>query len=145
ANFRLNPYWAEPMRQAIYLRSLGLEAGAAKEVRIFGLADWLRDRYGRRWTETMAGLWAARRIDHWTMLPVGTLLVGVHVWVLTAAVTAAVSGQVSLSVLSAMLPALVTAAGLGAIDGDVWVENGAVPIPSVLDLEQTVARLPTGG
>ena len=145
ANFRMNPYWAEPMRQTAYLRSLALEATSAKEVRIFGMVDWIRDRYGRRWSDTMAGLWEARKVDHWTMIPVGVALLGVHLWVLVTAVSGAAAGRVSLSVLAALLPALVLAAGLGAIEGDVWVENGAVPIPSVLELERTVAGLPRAG
>ena len=145
ANFRMNPYWAEPMRQTAYLRSLALEATSAKEVRIFGMVDWIRDRYGRRWSDTMAGLWEARKVDHWTMIPVGVALLGVHLWVLVTAVSGAAAGRVSLSVLAALLPALVVAAGLGAIEGDVWVENGAVPIPSVLELERTVAGLPRAG
>jgi ATP-binding cassette subfamily B protein len=145
ANFRLNPYWAEPMRRTIYLRSLGLESAAAKEVRIFGLVDWLRDRYIRRWSETMNWLWKARRVDHWVMIPVGALLFGAHAWVVSSAVDAGIAHRVPLSVLAAMLPALVTAAGLGAIEGDGWVENGAVPIPSVLALERAVEALPRGG
>lgn len=142
--FRVNPYWAEPMRQSFYLRSLGLESTAAKEVRVFGLGDWVLDRYIRRWTDTMRELWAARRIDHWSIAPVGALVFGVHVWVITSAVSAALSRSIKLSVLAALLPALINAAGLGGREGDVWVENGAVPIPSVLELERAIARLPQG-
>lgn len=145
ANFRANPYWAEPMRRTEYIRSLGIEAAAAKEVRIFGLASWLNDRFVSHWTDTMKGLWSARRVDHWTMVPVGLLLLVVHAWVLTGAASAAISHRVSLSVLAAVLPGLAAAAGLGAFEGDTWIENGAVPIPSVLELERSLARLPAGG
>ena len=142
--FRVNPYWAEPMRQASYLRSFGLQSAGAKEVRVFGLRDWVLHRYIDRWSETMRELWAARRVDYWTLIPVGGLVLGVHAWVITSAVTAGLARRIDVGVLAALLPALITAAGLGGREGDVWVENGAVPIPSVLELERAVAQLPAG-
>jgi ATP-binding cassette subfamily B protein len=142
--YRINPYWAEPMRQAAYLHELGLRSATAKEVRIFGLRDWVLDRYVDRWTATMRELWAARRVDHWTMVPVAALMFGVHAVVITRAVSAALSHRIGLSVLASLLPALINAAGLGGHEGDVWVENGAVPIPSVLELERAIAQLPRG-
>lgn len=146
AYFRANPFWTSPMRQAWYLRAIGVDASTAKEVRVFGLRDWVLDRYGQRWADTMQGLWRARRIDHQAMVVIGVLLLGVHLIVLRSLIDGALAGRVSLGALAVTLQALVTAAGLGAPEGDVWVENGAVPIPAVLRLEQTLARLaPAGG
>ncbi|MEU4293041.1 ABC transporter ATP-binding protein [Kribbella sp. NPDC026596] len=48
-------------RQATYLRSLLTRPAAAKEVRLFGLADWLLDRYKSTWLTTMAELWPLRK------------------------------------------------------------------------------------
>ena len=35
----------------------------AKELRIFGLADWLADLWGRQWLMVMHDMWRGRRID----------------------------------------------------------------------------------
>lgn len=47
-------------RRAEYYRSLMGEPGAAKEVRLFGLAPWLDDRFARTWTTAMRAVWANR-------------------------------------------------------------------------------------
>ena len=49
------------LRHAYYLRSLALEPDAAKETRVFGLAQWLVDRYRQRWLEEMTDIWRTRR------------------------------------------------------------------------------------
>jgi ATP-binding cassette subfamily B protein len=52
---------SEEMRRAKYARRLLVEPPAAKEVRIFGLTDWLADRYRSRWFAAMSRLWPLRR------------------------------------------------------------------------------------
>ncbi len=47
-------------RRATYLRSLLTAGTTAKEVRLFGLVDWLADRYLATWHTTMAVVWARR-------------------------------------------------------------------------------------
>ncbi len=49
------------LRHAYYLRGVALEAGAAKESRVFGLSDWLVDGYRQRWLTEMRDIWNARR------------------------------------------------------------------------------------
>lgn len=49
------------LRRARYTRGLLIGAPSAKEVRIFGLAGWLADRYRSTWFSTMATLWPIRR------------------------------------------------------------------------------------
>ena len=45
------------MRRADYLRDLALTPAAAKEVRIWGMADWLVERFEAAWLQAMrAGL-----------------------------------------------------------------------------------------
>jgi ATP-binding cassette subfamily B protein len=48
-------------RRASYLRSLLTRAESAKEVRLFGLTDWLSDVYRSTWFEAMRPLWRERR------------------------------------------------------------------------------------
>jgi ATP-binding cassette subfamily B protein len=47
-------------RRATYLQSLLTAGPTAKEVRLFGLADWLADQYLATWHATMAVVWARR-------------------------------------------------------------------------------------
>ncbi|WP_427892603.1 ATP-binding cassette domain-containing protein [Kribbella sp. GL6] len=48
-------------RRAGYLRGLLTRPDAAKEVRLFGLTDWLFEVYRMTWYDAMAPLWKARR------------------------------------------------------------------------------------
>ncbi len=47
-------------RRAGYLRGLMTRSQSAKEVRLFGLVDWLGEVYRTTWLGAMAGLWRAR-------------------------------------------------------------------------------------
>jgi ATP-binding cassette, subfamily B, bacterial len=49
------------LRHAHYLRRVATEPAAAKETRVFGLADWLVDAYRQRWLTEMVGVWKARK------------------------------------------------------------------------------------
>jgi ABC-type multidrug transport system fused ATPase/permease subunit len=53
---------SERHRFADYLFRLGM-GEAAKELRVFGLADWLTRRYAGRWRDACAPMWPARRDD----------------------------------------------------------------------------------
>ena len=44
-----------------YLRTLGVDAGAAQEIRIYGLIGWLRQVWRESYLEWQRPLWAARR------------------------------------------------------------------------------------
>ena len=51
------------LRRAGYFRDLGLGPEAAKEIRIFGLAGWVTQRFEAHWTGAMAEVWAGRRLN----------------------------------------------------------------------------------
>ncbi|MER7244110.1 ABC transporter ATP-binding protein [Kribbella sp. NPDC000426] len=52
---------ASELRRARYVRGLLVQTEAAKEVRLFGLTDWLVDRYRATWLSAMATLWPLRK------------------------------------------------------------------------------------
>jgi ATP-binding cassette subfamily B protein len=95
SRYRAYPFWTEPLKRALYLRDLGLEPHAAKEVRLFGLADWLVGRYTTAWQEVMEGLWATRRADFRITSALALLLVIAYVVILRWAGTATTSGDLS--------------------------------------------------
>ena len=49
------------LRRAEYVRSLAVDRSAAKELRIFGLADWVGRGYAQTWLEAMTSVWRTRR------------------------------------------------------------------------------------
>jgi ATP-binding cassette, subfamily B, bacterial len=49
------------LRRSYYLRTLALTPQAAKETRVFGLADWLVERYRQGWLAEMHEIWRTRR------------------------------------------------------------------------------------
>ena len=59
--YRANPFWANPFRRAAYLKQLALMPAWAKELRVFGLVDWLGDRFGQQWALVFGELWRARQ------------------------------------------------------------------------------------
>ncbi|SRR5216683_1257424 len=48
-------------RKSEYLRKLGIQAGAGKEIRVFGLAGWLRGSLREAYLAWLKPLWAERR------------------------------------------------------------------------------------
>jgi ATP-binding cassette subfamily B protein len=49
------------LRRSYYLRTLALTPAVAKETRVFGLADWMVDRYRQGWLAEMREIWRTRR------------------------------------------------------------------------------------
>ncbi|MGH3750938.1 MAG: ATP-binding cassette domain-containing protein, partial [Micromonosporaceae bacterium] len=97
-------------RKLNYFRQLGIEAPGGKEIRVFGLARWLRDRLYDVHLSVLRPLWAERRkIYLWPFF-----------WYATAglAVAAAVFGMIGVSASGALTLtdfALVMQAALGAL------------------------------
>ena len=111
----------------------------AKELRIFGLADWLGDQFGRQWALVMAELWRARRADQRIMGVLLAVALGAHALVLLLAAQSALRGELGVAALVILVQGLFGMALLADQTGDVWIENGAIPAPDVLELERAVA------
>ncbi len=145
--YRANPFWADPLRRARYLKGVALMPAWAKEVRIFGLVDWLGDRFGQQWALVMADLWRARRADQRTMTLLFTVVLVANALVILLAARAALQGTLSTGALAVLVQGLLSMALLANQDSDILIENGAVPAPDVVELERTVATQiarPTG-
>jgi ATP-binding cassette, subfamily B, bacterial len=136
--YRADPFWTDPLRRARYIERIGLLPQWAKEVRIFGLAGWLVEHYGREWTAVMTELWRARRADYRSMAVLGCLVLGAHVAVLVLLARSASAGTLSLSALVVIVQGLFGMPLIASLAGDMWIENGSVPVPDVLSLEQSV-------
>ena len=66
------------LRRTSYLRDVPTTPGAAREVRLFGLAGFFRDAYHAEWRTNMAEVWRRRR-DHDLFVVVVVLVTGTAV------------------------------------------------------------------
>lgn len=130
------------IRRSTYLHETAVGTGAAKEARVFGLADWLADRYVET-HEEMYGRVARRRREvylrpylHYTA--VGLVLAAV---VLVAAARAAASGDLPLTDLALVLQATMAALLLGEyyVESDVPTQYGMLSVAAKERLEGRVA------
>jgi ABC-type multidrug transport system fused ATPase/permease subunit len=122
-------------RDAEYAYRLAVDPPASKELRLFGLAGWVIDRFVRRRTRLHALQYEATRLRErpvlWSML----LIVGANVLVFWSLAHAAVEGRLDLGAVvmyaqSALGTAMIAFGGLNwALDG------AAAPVAAVLRLE----------
>jgi ATP-binding cassette, subfamily B, bacterial len=68
----------EKLRRTSYLRDVPTTPGAAREVRLFGLADFFRDAYQSRWRPNMTEVWQRRR-EHRLFVVAVVVVTGVTV------------------------------------------------------------------
>lgn len=136
--YRANPFWTDPLRRARYVQGIGLFPRWAKEVRIFGLAGWLVDQYRLESIAMMSQLWRARRAGRGVTAGLGCLVLAAHLMVLAVLVASASSGGLSVGAVTVILQGLFGMSMIASMRGDTWIENGAVPVPDVLALEQAL-------
>jgi ABC-type multidrug transport system fused ATPase/permease subunit len=121
-------------RHVDYAYRLAVDAPAAKEVRLFGLTDWLTERFTSRRLRMVEALFEARR------LRLGPLRWGVLAVVVPNAVLFwflahdALSGHLGLGSLVVFVQAAAGASALAYGEVDWWFRQSAQPIPGVLDL-----------
>jgi ATP-binding cassette subfamily B protein len=68
----------EKLRRTSYLRDVPTTPGAAREVRLFGLAAFFRDAYQSQWRANMTEVWQRRR-EHRLFVVVAVVVTGVTV------------------------------------------------------------------
>lgn len=86
----------------------------------------------------MAELWRARQTDQRLMLPLLLAIFVANLLVLVLAIYFAMQGALSLGALTVLVQGLFGMAMLASQEGDILVENGAVPAPDVIALETAV-------
>jgi len=137
---------SEALRRAHYYRDLALAGGAAKELRIFGLGDWARDRFTHYWHEAMAALWSIRAEGFTDQVrTTGGLFVAEGLTYALIARSAAV-GSITVGQLALYIQA-VAAARLGILlfgNPDLLITYGSASVPAARGLRSSLARLPSG-
>ena len=136
-------------RWAGYFSGLALEPGCAKEMRVFGLAEWAQARHRRAWDEVTADMSAVRRRACRRHAAYVLLVAPVHVAVFASAGLAAMDGRIGLGSLAVVLQAARQLIDLGILTGDDYqIDFGSASIPASLELERrsaaAVAAAPAG-
>jgi ATP-binding cassette subfamily B protein len=125
------------LRRADYYCDLALAPTAAKELRIWGMSDWLVSRFHRSWLVAMGPIWKARR-------PGRGLIWGTLFFIgLGSAVTfgliahAAVQGEIGLAALAIFLQAALAVSEFQAFDdSNMNLAYAAASVPSLLRLDE---------
>ena len=135
-------------RHADYAYRLAVDPPAAKEVRLFGLADWVIDRFGGHRRRLYELQWEATRLRERSVLACLLIVLAANAFVLWVIGEQTIDGRLDLADASVYLQ---TAVGVGAIafGGLSWALDGsAAPVVAVLRLEAAMAEagaLPRGG
>jgi ATP-binding cassette, subfamily B, bacterial len=132
------------LQQAEYLRDLAITAPAAKEIRIWGLLDWLVTRFSTAWRTAMEPIWRERRPRARVVLGstgalavVNALSYGLLAW-------AAVRHDLGLAGLAVYTQALSLANNYTAFDDqNAYLSFAAASVPKVLGLSDRVAAEPS--
>jgi ATP-binding cassette subfamily B protein len=130
---------AEPLRRSWYMLGLAWRQPAAKEVRLFGLGDWIAERHREEWLEGTEPAWQdLRRLNRRAWMTGGVVLIA-YAGAAVALGWAADHHEVSLRTLATMLPMLPTSMSAGSISyADVSLEQLLSALP---DLDSLTSRL----
>ena len=140
---RHDPDVAEAERRAMYAYRLSVDAPSAKEMRLFGLADWVVEGFITLRRDLLERSWRARRFG-WVKTQQGLALVAVaNVVFFWSLARDASAGRLSLGVLVVLAQAAIGASSLAFGEFDWWLRTAAQPVPMVLDLVEKMADVGT--
>ncbi|HEX2037959.1 MAG TPA: ATP-binding cassette domain-containing protein, partial [Chloroflexota bacterium] len=131
------------MRRAGYFRDLALTPGAAKEVRVFGLVDWLVEQFQESWLRVMLPAWRRReqgeRANLYAVAVVALANVGAYAYLGWTAL----QGEIDLTALAVLGGALLGMRVWSWLDYDTLkLAWGTAAVPAVLELERTLPGPP---
>jgi ATP-binding cassette subfamily B protein len=129
----------EASRHAHYAYTLAVDPPAAKELRLFGLADWTLERFVARRTRLHELQYEATRLREKPLLWSTLLVAGANLAVFVALALAAAAGRLDLGRLVMFAQAAVGVSRI-AFGGLSWALDGAAsPVAAVLRLEPAMA------
>ncbi len=129
-------------RESQYYRDIAMRSTAAKEIRVFGLADWLTDQYRRLTLDFLSPVWSERR-----RIYLGPYILYTAFGLAVAAIAlaflgrAAAIGAISLTQLTLALQASLAALRLGEFypEADTQTQFGMLALDGVQGFELGVA------
>ncbi len=132
---------AEPLRRSWYMLGLAWKPPAAKEVRVFGLSDWIADRHRKEWLEGTQPAWQALNDLNVRALAAGVVVLGAYAAAVAAIGVAAYHRTVSLRAIATMLPMLPTTMSAGSISfADISLAQALSSLPDLDALTTALGR-----
>jgi ATP-binding cassette subfamily B protein len=129
----------EAQRHADYAYELAVGPHAAKELRLFGLAKWVVDRFRARRTRLYDLRWQATRLRERPVVSSVLIVLAANVLMFGAMSVAALDGSIGLDALVTFATAAVGASSI-AFGGLSWALDGAAsPAAAVLRLREEMA------
>jgi ATP-binding cassette subfamily B protein len=124
------------LQRAEYLRDLAITGPAAKEIRIWGMLDWLVARFGTVWRAAMEPIWRERRPRARVVLGATGAIAAVNLLSYVLLVWAAVHHDLGLAGLAVYTQALALANNYTAFDdGNAHLAFAAASVPRVMNLD----------
>jgi ATP-binding cassette subfamily B protein len=130
---------ASVLRRAMYFQQLASRPAAAKEVRVFGLADWAVSEFRREFVNGWRRVWQLQSQQLVNMLTIGAGMLAVYGIAYGVVAHAALHNQVGLATATALLPMLGMTTQVGLMDQTDDTLNFA--LASLPDLEGLEADL----
>lgn len=106
---------ANTIRRSEYFRDLALSSSAAKELRLWGLLEWLTDRCDGEWRRVMGEAWRERARGRRTMVAISLALAAAYFLALMLVVLAALQGDIGLGSLAVYAAAIRGSAALSSM------------------------------
>jgi ABC-type multidrug transport system fused ATPase/permease subunit len=144
---RTSPESVEKQRQAEYAYRLAVDAPAAKEIRLFGLGDWVVGGFVSLRRQLLDRSWEERRLAGRPTSVAIALVVAANALFFWTLARDASAGRVELGWLVVYGQAAIGAAALAFSELDWWFRTAAQPVPLVLELAERmrpVGRLEAG-
>jgi ATP-binding cassette, subfamily B, bacterial len=134
-------------RESLYYRDIAMRSTAAKEIRVFGLADWLTNQYRRLTLDLLRPIWSERRriyLGPYILYTAFGLAVAATVMAFLG--RAAAIGAISLTQLTLALQAALAALRLGEFypEADTQTQFGMLALDGVQGFERGVAAFDEG-
>jgi ATP-binding cassette, subfamily B, bacterial len=129
------------LRRAEYLRDLAITAPAAKEIRIWGMLEWLLERFETAWRTALEPVWKARRPSVPIVFGTSGAVTAINLVSFGLLAWAATRGDLSLAALAVFTQALFRANGYTAFNDDnAHLSFAAVLVPKILELDDLLEQ-----
>lgn len=129
-------------RRVKYDYELMVDAPAAKEVRIFGLANWLGERFRANRLALFEAAWRERRIHVPALSPSVIVVIAANALVFAVLARSTIAGETTLPRAILFIQAAIGAAQLGWED-NFFFRAAARPMPIVLRMAHAMSRFGT--
>ncbi len=129
-----DPTVVDEMRHVNYAYNLAVRAPAAKEIRLFGLADWTVDRYFTRRKRMVELTIKARSLKKTPITLAVAAIVGGNVALFWSIASDASAGNIAIGSVTVFAQAALGASALAFGEVDWWFRQGSQSVPVVLDL-----------